>query len=223
MGKNNKIYSCRAVLEKKGYNILFIILFILPAYCSYGQKRECGCNSNRLMNEHVINCGVTILKNSSKLYWQFNCKRVWLTLEDVNKNKKIIDELPIYLFGYTYRLGYHLSKEYDKLLLFRSGCPANGPCNFVLVDKFSGKKVRELGELIYDHDTEKFYRFVIYFSSVNVLTLYYVDENKEYKFLIDKKVVSRVVPEYSFDKIYINNNVLNLVGSRGVIKVDLKK
>jgi len=78
------------------------------------------------------------------MYWQFNCDNIWLTLENKSGNKFKIDEVPVDLYGYTYRLGYHLIKEYKNNLLFRSGCAATGPCSYILIDKNNGKKRKNL-------------------------------------------------------------------------------
>ena len=40
------------------------------------------------MNNSTISCETAKFKNGSKLYWQFNCDRIWLTLEDVKGKKK---------------------------------------------------------------------------------------------------------------------------------------
>jgi hypothetical protein len=104
------------------------ILFILAFGQIFGQKKQCHCDTDTLMDGSTTSCKSTVLKNNSKLYWQYNCNRIWLTLEN-NKGKKIvINEVDVELYNYTYRLGYHFVKEFDKTILFRSGCPANGPC-----------------------------------------------------------------------------------------------
>lgn len=77
----------------------------------YGQKKECFCDKDTLMNTATVDCKTVLLKNNSKLYWQFNCNRIWLTLENINGKKKVIDEVEVGLYGYTYRLGYYLIKE----------------------------------------------------------------------------------------------------------------
>jgi hypothetical protein len=95
------------------------------------------------MNESNINCDTIKLKKNYNLYWQFNCDRIWLTLEKPNKFKITINEVDVNLYPYTYRLGYQLIKDYSNKLLFRSGCPANGPCKFIIINKKNGKKITE--------------------------------------------------------------------------------
>jgi hypothetical protein len=111
-----------------------LILLIVQFSFSLAQKKECGCKSDSFMTQFTTSCKTTYLKNGAKIYWQFNCKSIWLTHQSKSGKQITIDKIPIELYGYTYRLGYQLAKEYKRTLLFRSGCPANGPCNFVLVD-----------------------------------------------------------------------------------------
>lgn len=186
------------------------------AFCfiqiSYGQKKECGCKSDTSLEIRTY-CKTIRLKNGSKLYYQFNCDSVWLTLENTKGVKRILySETDTILFQYTYRIGYQFAKEYRNCLLFRSGCPANGPCNFVLVNKKTGRDIADLGELIYDHDTEKFYDFVIYFSNENLnsITLYYIDTHKKYRIPLIPIMPDAVVPEYMFDTVVVKNKHLIL-------------
>lgn len=119
----------------------FIVLIILIFNLSCGQEKECFCKENTSMNESTVNCETVKLKNKNKLYWQFNCERIWLTLEKTDGVKLIIDEVPVNLYPYAYRIGFHLLKENKKTLLFRSGCAASGSCNYILIDKNTGKQI----------------------------------------------------------------------------------
>ncbi len=118
------------------------------------------------------------------------------------------------LYGYNYRLGYQLAKEYNKYLLFRYACPANGPCNFVIINKTTGSTVKKFSELIYDHyDGGKFYKFILYFSNpnrFNYLTLYYVDSKKKYFIPINAKDINGAIPEYTFYTVELKDNKLKL-------------
>ncbi|WP_083693632.1 hypothetical protein [[Flexibacter] sp. ATCC 35103] len=120
-----------------------ILFFCLISGFVNGQNRKCFCDKNKLMNESTVDCDTIKLKNNYLLYWRFNCDRIWLTLEKPNKSKIVINEVDVVFYSYTYRLGYHLIKDYKNKLLFRSGCPANGPCIFVLINKKNGKKISE--------------------------------------------------------------------------------
>lgn len=121
--------------------IIFLILFQINICCA--QNKKCFCVENKLMNDSQINCDTIILKNGYNLYWQFDCDRIWLTLENANNSKIVLDEINSNLYGYVYRLGYQLIKDYPKKLLFRSGCPANGPCKFIVINKRDGKITKE--------------------------------------------------------------------------------
>ena len=118
---------------------------------------------------------------------------------------------------------------YKKSLLFRYGCPANGPCMFTLVDKYNGKKLNQFPELIYNHNTQLFYDFIIYFSSPNTLTLYFIETNKKHKISINRKYFNAVIPEYQFDDVILKNNIVTLtynsneLDTTGKIIIDLKK
>jgi len=202
---------------------LLFLIFILLSFNASTQAKECNCNKDSLINQSTTDCKTILLKSGAKLYWQFNCNKIWLTLELKTGKKIIIDTVPIDYYGYTFRLGYHLFKEFAKSLLFRSGCPANGPCNFVLLNKDNGKKLTEFGELIYDHETDAVYDFILYLSSRSTLTLHYIDSNKKYKIKIDSKQVNSVIPEYAFHKIFVNDKLLTLEYGNKKILLDLKK
>lgn len=197
------------------------IYFILICTVLQAQTKQCGCPTDSLINNGSIDCSTQKLSDGSELYWQINCKRVWLTLKKRNNKKIVLDEVPFEYFGYTYRLGFQLAREYKKTLLFSSGCPANGPCNFVLVDKNTGRRVNEFGELIYNHSTRQFFDFVIYFSKQNQLTLHYIDSGKKYRYAVHAKDFKALIPEYSFENVFVEDNVLHLQYDFGEIMINL--
>ena len=170
------------------------------------------------MNNATTNCKTTILNNKSKLYWQYNCNKIWLTLENRKGKKIVLDEVPVGFFGYTYRLGFHLIKEFDNTILFRSGCPANGPCMYTLIDKSTGKKVDEFGQLIcIDTDVreDKKYQFdfVVYFSeNYDKIKIYYLNSKKKLTIPFDatKNNLTAVIPEHQFDKMNLEGNILTI-------------
>lgn len=113
--------------------------------------------------------------------------------------------------GYTYRLGYQLIKEFKKTLLFRCGCPANGPCGHYLLDKESGKIIREFDELIFNSE-DSISDFIIYFPKDNydAITLHYINTDKKYLIKIPAGRMNGfgdVVPEYNFNKPKLENNI----------------
>jgi hypothetical protein len=184
------------------------------------QQRQCHWYKDSLMNGATISCETATLKNNSTLYWQYNCDRIWLTLENKNGKKTVIDELEPSLFTYTYRLGYHLIKEYNSSLLFRSGCPANGPCHYTLIDKSNGKKLKALQPLICVDTDNRLesphpyeYDFVVYFSeNHDSLVVYYIDSKKYVHIPFNPKnnKLSSPIPEQQFTHMKKSNDILTL-------------
>jgi hypothetical protein len=170
------------------------------------------------MNKATTECKTTLLMNKSKLYWQFNCDRIWLTLENIKEQKIVIDEIETSLFGYTYRLGLFLIREFDKTILLRGGCPANGPCRYSLIDKTTGKKIDEFGQLICIDtelsDGEKYpFDFVVYpDSSGKNLIVQYIDTKKKLivPFSLQKNNLTARIPEYQFHQMKLKNNLLTI-------------
>jgi len=177
-------------------------------------KKNCGCETDTLINDNTTKCDTVVFKNKSKLYYQFNCDSIWLTLENTKKKKKILYVEKEYFHDFyyiQYRLKYHLAKEYKNLLLFRSGCPANGPCNYVLIDKETGKLSRELGELIYEHNPDVIYDFVIYFSGdYRNIIVDFIDSKRKIKVPVKKENFLAAIPEYQFNKIEYRNGIITL-------------
>lgn len=198
--------------------LITFTFFILTFGPLYGQKKQCHCDKDTLMNNATVSCETRMLKNKAQLYWQYNCDKIWLTLE-TNKGKNItIDEVPVEYYGYTYRLGFHFVKEFNNSILFRSGCAANGPCIYTLIDKTTGKKIDEFGQLICidtDIKDEKKYpfEFLVYAdSNYKRIIIYYPDTKKVLKVPFDfqKNNVTAVIPEYQFDRMEVSGNILTL-------------
>ncbi len=177
------------------------------------------------MNSAAVSCKTVELKNHSKLYWQYNCKRIWLTLENVNGRKSVLNEVEVELFGYTYRLGYHLIKEYKNSLLFRSGCAANGGCTYILVNKSNGKIQKKFNQVIcidtdvkWEHPHPYEYNFVVYFSDEpDQLLIYFIDSKKTQRVPFAQELTS-VFPTDHFKEMTLKGNVLTIS-----MEVDNKK
>jgi hypothetical protein len=190
--------------------IFLLISILFFADISFGQKKICHCDQDSLMNEW-LDCETKVLKNGAQLYWQFNCDRVWLTLQTVSGKKLVIDSSEDKsLFGLTYRIGYQFAREYKNSLLFRYGCAATGPCSFILININNGKKLAEFHELIYDHEKDTLYDFIMYFSADDQLTLHYIDTGKKYRFKVRSSEFNGLIREYQFDKIDLRNHLLTL-------------
>jgi hypothetical protein len=195
----------------------FTIILLLLAVSVFGQNQNCFCDKDTFMNHATVSCDTTIFANQSRLYWQYNCNRIWLTLENAEEQKYEIDTVPIVYYGYTYRLGFHLIKEFDQTILFRSGCPANGPCIYTLIDKFNGKTVEKFGQLIgidtdiqWENAHEYDFNFIVYLSgNYDRLTVYFVDSGEEIEVPF-KEELTYLIPENQFDDMTLKNNILTL-------------
>lgn len=212
-------------------NFSFLSIFVVLLFS--GQKKQCFCAENPEMNTATISCETTILKNGAKLYWQYNCEKIWLTLE--NKKKKIqIDQIDVSDFGITYRIGYHFIKEYERSVLFRRGCGATGPCSYILIDKNTGKKLKEFNQLIaidtdvkMDDPQPYSFPFVVYLSTETAdLIVYFIDAQKTIKVPFKGKLTF-IIPENQFIEMKIIDNSVIITyqaenGKNKAIKVNLK-
>jgi len=169
------------------------------------------------MNNSTVGCDTTYFSNGSKIYWQYNCDRIWLTLENSRNNKVVIDEVPSEYYQYTYRLGFSLVKEYKNCLLFRGGCPANGPCIYTLVDKDNGKKIKSFSQLIcMDTKDDKGapqkynYDFVVDLSeNLDNIFVYFIDDKRIKKSPFKDRLTS-VIPQSQFEKMTLTNDILTI-------------
>lgn len=198
--------------------LITITFCILTFGQIYGQKKQCYCDKDTTMNNATVSCMTRILKNKTKLYWQYNCNKIWLTFETIKGKKIILDEVPVEYYGYTYRLGFNFVKEFDKSVLFRSGCPANGPCIYTLIDKITGKKIDEFGQLIcidtdVKYDKKYQFDFLVYAdNSYKNIIIHYPDKKQELTIPFDfqRNNLTAVNPEYQFDHMIQNGNLLTL-------------
>jgi hypothetical protein len=182
------------------------------------------------MNGATVSCDTTKFKNYSILYWQYNCDSIWLTLENSSGQKFVIDESGVELYNLTYRLGFHLIKEFKESLLFRSGCPANGPCIYTLIDKNNGQKLKEFDQLVCIDTDAKWenphpyeFDFVVYLSyEPDQLIIYYIDYGKTIKIPFKENLAS-VIPEHSFEKMTLENNILTLTYEIYELDTNIKK
>lgn len=196
--------------------IIFLIFLLCITSCSENKSeknqlvkeeiaKEITQNTNRELGSTLasenVNTDTTFLSNGALLYYQIAHDSLWLTLE--NQKKIILFSTGFDLVGYHYRLDYQFYKEFNKYLLFRYGCPANGPCGFVLIDKNNGKEFMQLPELIYNHDGNVIDDYLIYFSNDREKIIFYnVNRNAKFEFkhgIEDFKTA--ITPEYEFDSI----------------------
>ena len=148
---------------------------------TYGQR--CSCEEAPEWN-NVISCRTVTFNNKAKLYRQFNCDSSWLTFEGRSGKKVVLYALQQPLVDLTERLGYQFVRENKQSFLIMnklvSGCCT--PPEYLLFDKSNGKQLRNLGKLIH-HDQEGEDNFALHFSdsTLNSVTLLYLDTGKQYK------------------------------------------
>ncbi len=196
---------------------LIIILISLCGVCT-GQNNICFCDEFPVMNSSTVNCDTLVFKNDSKIYWQFNCDSVWLTLENRYKSKTVINQVPLELYGYTYRIGYHLIKEFSESLLFRHGCPATGPCDYSLLDKTTGKNIMDFGQLIcidtdiqFENAHEYKFDFVVYLNVETAeLIIYFINSNHIQRHPFKEQLTLDVIPSRQFNEMNLKNDVLTI-------------
>jgi hypothetical protein len=193
--------------------IIFVVLFSgceVPKNKTVNKTNPCFCENDSLINQYTVSCDTTILSNGAKLYWRFNCDKIWYTLENKDGKQSILDTIPIELYPYTYRLGFHLIKEFEKRILFRSECPANGPCIYTLIDKNTGQKIKEFNQLIsIEKEDEKYlFDFIVYLSDTSdELVIYFVDKDKTLLVPFNENLT---FPQNQFIEMSLNNTILTL-------------
>lgn len=201
---------------------IFTTLSLLTiAGIANAQPKNCFCDRDTTMNGATVSCDTTRLSNHALLYWQYNCDRIWLTLENSRKQQFELDEVPVELFGYSYRLGYQLIKAYKNSLLFRSGCAANGPCIYTLINKHNGKKIKEFDQLIcIDTDVQWSnahpynFDFVVYLSyRTHQLIIYYINDKRKISIPFKEKLTA-IIPEHQFLDMSLKGTILTLAYQR---------
>lgn len=205
--KNNHYFALLALTAS------LMLMNCQSAYAQFlNQNKTCGCENDAMMTENTVSCEPTYFDNGSKMYWQFNCDAIWLTLENANGNKRIIDHVDPELYNYTYRLGYHLIREYRKALLFRNGCGAGGPCLYTLVDKNTGKTIEKFSQLIAIDDPNSIYAFNIvveYLENKNALRIYSIENRSSFEVKLQQEIHA-IVPAYQFTNMQVEYGILSL-------------
>lgn len=203
-------------------SVLTILIGLLSACNSSGnginnivisKPLACFCENDSLINDFTISCDTTVLTNKTKLYWLFNCDKIWLTLENVNGQKVVIDEVPIEMHPYTFRLGFYPIKEFQKSILFRSGCGATGPCKYTLIDKTTGSKIEEFDQLIcIDTEEGKYdFDFIVYLANdSDHLMIYFINSGRRLKVPFKADLSASAFPQSQFDEMILKDNFLSI-------------
>lgn len=216
-------------------NTFLLLTLLLLAACQARTSvdktegpKTCFCEEDTLVNQFTTSCDTTILKNKSKLYWQFNCDCIWLTLENKNGYKKTIHTVPIELYAYTSRLGYDLIKEFDNVLLFSYGCSATGSCSFILLDKNTGKKKREFDMLLGVWQADNYpFDFLVDLEQQQ-LHVYFVNEQRSIHFPLKEQPMANAYPDQQFSDLKVQNNILTMIyetngGMEEKLKINLNE
>lgn len=205
--------------------VSLVILAILISQYFLGQS--CNCNENRTLTQ-IISCSPDILKNNSKIYWNFNCNSSWLTFENSKGIKKKLYSLDKDVIELTTRIGHIYFKEFKNTFLYTnkviSGCC--DPEDYYLYDINTVDLIKYLGRAIFVSESEKV-PFVVSITNSNYksnsiadfnsLTIYNLDTRKEYKIHFEKKQIENGIKnnnymftEYIFDESEITNDILVL-------------
>jgi hypothetical protein len=192
----------------KLYITILLLLITLPAP---GQNSYCFCSEDSAINEGAVSCDTTVLSNNGKLYWQYNCDSIWLTLENANGQKIVIDHVSVEVYEDAFKIGFQFIKEFDSTLLFVHSCSGSFSCLYTLIDKNSGKEIKVFNQLICIYDDEYNFNFVVYLSdTTDHIIIYYVNDNKILQVPFKEKL-EEIIPEDQFEKMTLNNNILTLI------------
>ncbi len=113
--------------------LTIIILSLLLFGCENSEKRsaeiefsEENTNCTSDLREDFFITDTTITKHGSMIFWQYDQDSSWLTYEEVNGKKTILNSVYCTLMGYTYQLGTQLFDVYPNYVVFVhewiSGC-----------------------------------------------------------------------------------------------------
>lgn len=194
---------------------ILTIILTLWTVVSFGQN-ICSCDSSEYQN-HSVDCDIDTLISGDLLYYQHNCDSIWLTLEKDDRKIILFSTEPD-LHQYHYRLDPQLVNEFEKHLLFRFGCPANGPCGHFAVDIETGKKTAEYYELIFKGQGDET-NFVVGLDYMQI-KVFSLITNEIDSIPFDSKRLTSIIPEYQFDEGQIKNGILILPYSYRDVKTD---
>lgn len=173
------------------------------------QAQPCGCGARPDMADYMP-CHKMTFDNGAVLYWSYNCDSSWLTFERSPQHKTIIFSLDKQLLELTGRLGYTHVQEYNSAFLVQnnviSGCCT--PPEFHLYNKQTGKKLYELGRLIYYSDRKNM-PFAIgiaypkekddWHKGLKALIVYNLSTGKRYRVLLPATITYETLNVSSYD------------------------
>lgn len=192
------------------------------------QAQSCGCATKPDIADYMP-CHKIPFDNGAALSWNYNCDSSWLTFESSGHQKRVIFSLDEQLLELTGRLGYTHVQEYASTFLVQnnviSGCCT--PPEFHLFHKQTGKKLYELGRLIYYSEQKKkpFAIGIAYpkreadlHRGLSALIVYNLSTGKQYRVLLPVKISYETLnassydlhPEYLFEQAIVTGNKVSL-------------
>lgn len=192
---------------------LLVLIMSLTCYTQLNaQNKQCYCGRDSSINVLSVYCDTIKLSNYSLLYWQYNCDSIWLTLENDKGTKVILDNVSTEIYDIFDRGSFHFIKEFAETILFESGCAANGPCLYYLIDKNTGKEIESFNQLICIYSENGYnFDFVVYLSNQkDTINIYYINSKRKLKAPFSEKL-SGLISEYLFETMTLENNILTLI------------
>ena len=183
----------------------------------YSQKCECSTNSDL---KNLISCKQTKFQNGAKIYWNYDCNSSWIIFENGNIKKKIF-ELDKQFIDYSGRLGYRNWTEYKNVFLIEnsivSGCCQPG--EFILYNKNNGKKIAELGTIIFLNDSKNI-PFALTFKNNSQLLFTNLNENKFCEIKIPLNLIKKTLQ--NSNELYSENLFENIEFKNELLTFDIK-
>ncbi|MNU20774.1 hypothetical protein D3C71_90270 [compost metagenome] len=204
------------------------LLFLCLFSSEYVWAQACSCVSKPDIADFMP-CHKIPFDNGASLSWQYNCDSSWLTFESIQHRKRVIFSLEAPLMELSGRLGYTHIQEYKSTFLVQnnviSGCCT--PPEFHLYNKQNGKKLYELGRLIFYSEQKKLpfaigiaypKRETEWYRGLSALIVYNLSTGRQYRILLPANITVETLnassydpnPEYLFEQAVIKGHTVNL-------------
>jgi hypothetical protein len=155
-----------------------------------GDKRNCFCSQDTSLSEQ-INCDTIELKSGSRIFYQFNCDSSWLTFQNRTGLNTVLFSLDTALIGLTYKLAWHVERDYEHYVLFVARATSGLPTTLVyqLLDKQSSSVTEEFGQVVYC-ETSSSCDFLLYVpdSADDHLRLRLLPDGEEFRVQLPQKL-----------------------------------
>jgi hypothetical protein len=198
----------RIRLEKNRFIFLVIIALSVACSCDSNLPKSaqdknvhCACENQEFVYPNREFCDTIVLSDAAKLYWSFNCDRIWLTLENRNRQRFVIDDFSIESMPLIHRIGSSFIKDFDETILIQHDCAATGPCSYSLIEKVTGNVVKKFPQLIGIDWENKTYNFDFVASlsqESDEIEVYFPNEKKAFAIAISNLNRKSAYPEDAF-------------------------